>query len=485
MRSPFPPFAWRTLRCAPSEREREALASAVRTMLRFQRTLTKWKLPDAAPDATPFVGLYADGHLRGCYASDEGTPGERLARAFLRALDDGRFGGVRANERDRVVAQVSYVRRAKLVNPATAAEELELGVHGVAVVPEKAATVLLLPHVARDGRIGPVELLQTLSRKAGLGDDGLGEHAVYLLETEDVVVRVEPGTPTSKGLDAARAWLASLVTPDGRVTFAIDPRARTRSEVGVMHHGRASVVAHALGDGDASAAHQSIAGRVRARLLAEARAALGGSSVEGWPQDAAQVAGTLALMLRAGIPLRRELGAFLAVHDVARSPWHSAQVVAALGVDAPEALWRSCVSDLDAHPWAPWTVLAADARGDLRVRERAARALVAGLRTQAPYRGAGTITAIPEVALTALAVEALSRHPAPWARAAVTHARSFIARTQLVGDRVYGALDPWTSWGAFPTSPVVDWLRCDVTAHAVLALGTRQRSRARASRAKP
>jgi AMMECR1 domain-containing protein len=482
MRSPFPPFAWRTLRRALTEKDREALASAVRTMLRFQRTLTKWKLPDAAPDATPFVGLYADGHLRGCYGSAEGTPGQRLGRAFLRALDDGRFGGVRPEERERVVAQVSYVRRARLVNPATAADELELGVHGVAVVPEKRAPVLLLPHVARDGRIGPVELLRTLSQKSGLGEDGLGEHALYLLETEDVVVRVGPRAPTREGLDAARVWLASLVARDGRVTFAVDPRARTRSAVGVMHHGRASVVAHALTDGDASAAHRAVAERVRGRLLAEARAALTGSPIEGWPQDAAQVAGTLALMIRAGIPLRRELAAFVADHDVTRSPWHSAQVVVALGADAPEALWRACVADLDAHPWAPWTLLAADARGDLRVRERAARALVAGLRPEAPYRGAGTITAIPEVALTALAVEALATHPAPFSGAAARHARSFIARTQLVGDRVYGALDPSMAWGAFPTSPVVDWLRCDVTAHAVLALDTTRRPRTRSPR---
>jgi AMMECR1 domain-containing protein len=474
MRSPFPPFAWRTLRRALSERERDALATAVRGMLRFQTTLTKWKAPPAAPDATPFVSLYADGHLRGCYGSDEGPPGERLARAFLRALDDGRFGGVRAGERDRVVAQVSYVRRARLVNPSTVVDELELGVHGVAVVPENRAPVLLLPHVARDERVGAGELLRRLSRKAGLGDDGLGEHAVYLLETEDVVVRPERGAPVGDRLDAARSWLASLVQRDGRVTFAVDPRARTTTAVGMMHHGRSSVVAHALGDGGASAAHRSTADRARTRLLAEARAALAGSAVEGWPQDAAQTAGTLALLVRGGVPVRRELSSFVSANDVTRSPWHSAQVVAVLGAEAPEALWNACLADLDAHPWAPWTLLAADARGDLRTRERAARALVAGLRAEPPHRGAGTITSIPEVALTALGVEALARHAAPWSRAAATRARSFIARMQLVGDRVYGALELSLACGAFPASPVVDWLRGDVTGHAVLALATRR-----------
>ena len=96
------------------------------------------------------------------------------------------------------------------------------------------------------------------------------------------------------------------------------------------------------------------------------------------------------------------------------------------------------------------------------------------LRSPSPRRR--YITAIPEVALTALAVEALSRHPAPWSRAAATRARAFIARTQLVGDRVYGALDPSLAWGAFPVSPVADWLRGDVTAHAVLALAPSTRA---------
>jgi len=469
MRSPFPPFAWRTLR-HPSEKERTALVSSVQTMLRFQRTLTKWKLPESAPDATPFVALYAGGHLRGCYGSAEGAPGERLARAFLRALDDGRFGGVRAGERDRVVAQISYVRRARLVDPETAPDELELGVHGVAVVPESRAPVLLLPHVARDERVGGAEMLRRLSRKAGLGDDGLGGHAVYLLETEDIVVRTGWRAPKQKALAAARGWLASLVQPDGRVTFAVDPRARTKTDVGVMHHGRASVVAHALAQEGATAAHRSIGARAKKRLLADARDALAGAALEGWPKDPAQVAGTLALLVRAGVPVRRELLAFVGVNDVVRSPWHCAQVVAALGGDAPESLWQACVADLDAHPWAPWTLLAAIARGDRHVRDRAARGLVAGLRPHPPHRGAGTITPIPEVALTALAVEALSAHPAAWARAAATRARAFIARMQLVGDRVYGALDASLAWGAFPVSPIVDWLRGDVTAHAVLAL---------------
>jgi hypothetical protein len=423
------------------------------------------------PDATPFVSLYAKGRLCGCYGSDEGPPGERLARAFLRAVDDGRFGGVRPGEREEVVAQISWVRRPRLVNPETAADAMELGVHGLAVVREGGRGTLLLPQVARDERAGGKELLQRLVQKAGLEGEGLEGQALYLFETESVIVRPGGAKARPSGIAAALDWLAAQVKGDGTITFAVDPRARTTTAVGAMHHGRAAVLAHALAESGTRAVHRSAAERVRRRLLADARRALAGDAVEGWPSEATQVAGTLALLVRGGVPVREELRAFVVAQDLTRSPWHSAQAVAALGVDAPEPLWRACVADLDVHPWAPWTLLAADARGDRVVRERAARTLTAGIRAEAPHRGAGSITDIPEVALTALAIEALDRHPAPWARAAARRGRAFVAGTQLVGDRVYGALDPDLAWGAFPASLVADGLRCDVTAHAVLALG--------------
>jgi AMMECR1 domain-containing protein len=473
MRAPFPPFAWKTLPRGLTTADRRGLAAGLGALLRFQRTLGGWRTPQRAPDATPFVSLYAGGRLCGCYGCGEGGPGERLARAFLRALDDGRFGGVQARERADVTAQVSYVRRATLVNPDTVADELELGMDGVAIVREGGHGTLLLPEVARDERIGGREVVRRLALKAGLGPDGLAGQAVYRLETERVVVR--PGGPfrgeDARGLPAALGWLASLVAADGRVTFAVDPRARTRSAVGVMHHARASVVAHALAEHGTTGAHRAAARRARAKLLADARKAVGGGAVEGWPTDPAQVAGTLALLVRGGVPVSDALRTFVTAHDVTSSAWHCAQVVAILGHEAPEPLWSACLADLDIHPWAPWTLLAADARRDRAVRERVARALASGLRDHSPHRGAGIISEIPEVALTALAVEALARHPASWARSAVRRARSFLAGTQLAGDRLYGALDARLATGAFPVSPVADWLRCDVTAHAVLALG--------------
>jgi AMMECR1 domain-containing protein len=469
------------LRRGWTDAERRAVERTVGELLRFQRTLRGWKNPGRAPDATPFVSLYAGGRLRGCYGSHEGLPGERIARAFLRAANDGRFGGVGGGGGEPVVAQVSYVRRAVLANPETGADELELGVHGVAVVRPGGRGTLLLPEVARDERASGRDLVRRLAIKAGLAEEGLGGHAVYRFETERVVVR--PGAVPRRVDPAAAAldWLTGLVGRDGRVTFAVDPRTGQATSTGAMHHARASVVAHALGAHGVTSAHAAAADRARRRLLADARAALAGSPVEAWPSDPAQVAGTLALLLRGGVPVRDDLLAFVRTTDVARSPWHASQVVAVLGRDAPEPLWSAALADLDVHPWAPWTLLAADARGDLAVRDRVARSLAAGIRDHAPHAGAGALTEVPEVPLTALAVEALVRHPAPWARAAARRARAFVARAQLVGARLYGALDPAVATGAFPASLAADSLRCDATAHAVLALGPLSLGRGRAA----
>ena len=122
---PFPPFAWHTLDRPLAAVERSELARSLRDLLRFQRDLTPFglaRLTTRAPKATAFVSVYSEGRLRGCYGSHEGGPAERVARAFLRAAHDTRFGGVAANERDALVAQFSYVGRPRLLNPETAVD---------------------------------------------------------------------------------------------------------------------------------------------------------------------------------------------------------------------------------------------------------------------------------------------------------------------------------------------------------------------------
>jgi hypothetical protein len=108
--SPFPPFAWKTLDRPLVARERAALERSLRGLLRFQHALDRWPAVRGAPDATPFVSLYAKGTLRGCYGSGEGAPNERLARAFLHAQDDDRFGGVASTERERRSRRRSRIR---------------------------------------------------------------------------------------------------------------------------------------------------------------------------------------------------------------------------------------------------------------------------------------------------------------------------------------------------------------------------------------
>ena len=133
--------------------DRRRISSAVQSLLTFQRTLQGFPALPAAPDGTPFVSLYAGGALRGCFGSGEGPPGERLARAFLRALEDTRFGGVRAHERGALTAQVSYPRDPRPVAFEQAAAQIEPGTHGAALQLPRASPVLLLPQAARDERL--------------------------------------------------------------------------------------------------------------------------------------------------------------------------------------------------------------------------------------------------------------------------------------------------------------------------------------------
>jgi AMMECR1 domain-containing protein len=443
--------------------QRERVAAQVRALLSWQRSLARWPAPGTSLDATPFVSLYARGTLRGCFGSHEGRPGERVARAFLRALEDSRYGMVRADERDALTAVVSYVRELRVVDADRAVDEIEPGTDGLAVMKAGMAPVVLLPHVARDARAGAGELLAILARKSGLAD---WKGATLLaLRTEDVVVR--PGADAVRDGDPPRSlasrWLASLVGRDGAVTFAIEARRRTRVAHGRMHHGRAAVVAHALANHDARAAR-----RAKAWLAREIEAGLRGQPVEGWPTEPAMVAGTLALAIRAGLDVRRELAALASGEALRRSPWHAAQVVAAIGRSAPPELWRACTEDLRARPWAPWTLLAARALGDTAVVERAAGALRASIRPAPPHEGGCDTAEVPEIAPTALVVEALDGLPD--AGAAVRRGRRFLLASQLAP--VPAPLDPSLATGAFPLTPVlVDVLRCDVTAHALLALG--------------
>ena len=311
--------------------ERTRLSRHLARLVDWQRNLRAWPTLDDAPDATPFVSLYAGPRLVGCFGSDEGAPGERIARAFLRAIADARQHALAPAEREQVTAQVSFVVALERVQLARAPETIEAGTHGVA-----SRTAILLPDVARDNGWNASQLLEALARKQGSALDD----EIWRFRTERVTSQ---RATASDSRTLALGWLERLVGADGSITFAIDPRRRTREQVGVMCHGRAAIVVQAL------ALHRGrrpAVRRARARLLADIRAALRGRPIAGWPQHRAVVVGTLALACRAGLPLAAELRALVAsTPELARTPWHAAQAIAVLGRDANPSLWRACVRD--------------------------------------------------------------------------------------------------------------------------------------------
>src|ERR1041385_1449296 len=266
-------------------------------------------------------------------------------------------------------------------------------------------------------------------------------------------------------------WLSERVRADGSVAFGLDPRSTHDEPSGPMLHGRAAVVAEALATHRAG---RSAAKRVRAWLEREIRRALSGERVAAWPDDAATVAGTLALAKLAGADVGSSLQELAGNDGVCDMPWHAAQVACALGREAPESLWRACVRSLDSDPRAPWIAMAAARREDWDVFERVAVVLASNVRESGPHRGGVGAGPVPEVALTALTVEALAPARTDPVRRARHLAKEFVERSQVLGDVLPEAVDPDRVHGGFPMTPVHGFMRVDVTAHAVMAMSGRE-----------
>jgi AMMECR1 domain-containing protein len=461
-------FPLRPLRKTLTPRERREVRRYVRGLLRWQATLRSWPRPGkGAPDATPFVSLYTHGALRGCYGADEGPETERLARAFVLASADARFGGATRDEREDATAQVTYLRDVRRVDADRVERELEVGVEGVALVDAHGRAIVLLPSVAREGRLDVDAFVKTLADKAKVPRAQWAGAGVFLFRTEEVPVRCDGEASNEDApdpLDAAATHLAGLVGASGEVAFALHPRTGVRTARGEMHHGRVAVAVRALAE---HGGHARAVARARARLLRDVAAAMRGGGVEGWPERADVVAGTLALVSLAGVEVRRDLRAWVEARpELASSPWHAAQAIAALGKEAPSALWEACVRDLDVRPWAPWTAIAASARGEDGVLARCASALDASIRAAPPHRGGCSARPVPEVALTAVTVEALA--PLPGARAGVRRARAFLRAWQVPPEPPAPLVRE--AAGAFLASPILEALRVDITGHAMLAL---------------
>ncbi len=447
--------------------ERESLHGTLRELLLWQRDLRKWPSPPPAPDATPIVSLYAQGALCGCAGVGEGPPGERILRAFVQALGDGRFGGLGPKARAELRCQLSYVRTSSAVPLDQVTQLLEVGRHGLALaLPGRPVT--LLPDVSRDNSLDAEGMLQTLERKAETTREAWPADGLYLFETDTVLARQTDTPPLERNpITAAAAWLAMRVDAKGRVTFGVSPRTAEQHRKSPMFHGRAAILVRAL---LSQRVGRGAATRARRWLEVELVRALAGHPVEQFPSEPALIAGTLALAVMSGIELSDALLAYAARPEVLAVPWHAAQVVAALGSRAPDALWEACKRHLEAEPWAPWTALAAKARGDGETFARATAALIAAVPEHGPHIGGVGPNSVPELARTAATVEALLTVDSAAARAARARARAFLLEHQMNGNDCIQTAFPELVHGAFPQTPVHDYLQIDVTGHALLAL---------------
>ena len=187
MNSPRAKPPWEPLGAPLGGRQRRELERSLSALLVWQRTLGRFPEVKRAPDATPFVSLHAPGRLAGCHGATEGAPGTRLARAFLRALHDARYGEVLPRERSELVASVSYLRTVRRVRFEDVEARLELGRHGLGVVAGGASS-LLLPFVAAEQQADARGLLQLLAGKSGLPLDD-ARSTLFLFETDAVVAR--------------------------------------------------------------------------------------------------------------------------------------------------------------------------------------------------------------------------------------------------------------------------------------------------------
>jgi len=453
----------------------QPLSSADRTFIRqelegllaWQRALGHFAptpaVPEALACAMPIVSLSVGGQPRGCFAYGRGPAEHRLTRAFLAALSDARFPAIDEAERARLVAQVAYPVRVRRLNAGSAVAQFAAGVHGLAL---KGAgdLVLLVPDVAREQGLDEERFVCALEHKAELERKCWDALEVFAFETERVVARChEPARVREDPLTGALGWLAQQVDSDGRIRFGIDSNSGEAAFSGFLRHARSASLVHALA---LDARYFEISARARAWLRSEVERACAGDAVADWPSELPQVAGTLALCCLAGLEFQSALLPLASATELFAEPWHAAQVATALGASAPSKLWQVCVKDLERQAFAPWTAIAAHRRGDSATFERAVRAL----KDKVPRSSEFGFVAEP--ALAGLAVEALALASDPDARARHSESVALLQRCQLWADTDPSPSSSWVH-GAFPLARNQVFLRADATAHAALALATR------------
>lgn len=133
-----------------------------------------------------FVSLHREGALRGCLGRLEsdlplGLATQRMAVAAAR--DDPRFPPLSADELEGLEIEVSVLSQPRRARP----EEVEPGRHGV-VLRHAGRQGVLLPQVASQYGWSRLELLDAVSRKAGLAQDAWRrEESELLVFTAQVI----------------------------------------------------------------------------------------------------------------------------------------------------------------------------------------------------------------------------------------------------------------------------------------------------------
>ncbi|HEX3854092.1 MAG TPA: AMMECR1 domain-containing protein, partial [Polyangiaceae bacterium] len=240
------PFPLQPLAAPLSEIERAQLLGTLRELLLWQRELRRWPTIADAPDATPIVSLYARGALCGCAGVSDGPPAERILRAFVQALGDGRFGGLGSDARAELRCELSYALQPRSIELAQVVDTLEVGTHGLAVT-ASGRPVTLLPDVAWDNSLDAEGMLETLERKSGASRADWPSDGLFLFETESMLARQGQAPELNEDpVGAAAAWLAERVDADGHVTFGVSPRSAQQSRKSPMFHGRAAILVRAL-----------------------------------------------------------------------------------------------------------------------------------------------------------------------------------------------------------------------------------------------
>jgi hypothetical protein len=276
-------------------------------------------------------------------------------------------------------------------------------------------------------------------------------------------------------------WLARAVGDDGQVRFSLDPETGTAEAFGPYHYGRAALAVAAL---DSVGGFADVVVRARERLDRDIELLLAGEPLPGAPATAAELAGTLALAIRAGVNRGAALLAIARQSDnFADDPWCASQVAFALGSDTPPELWALCTARFNAGDWAPWAFRAAAALGDRTAIDRYRPGLLAALGAIGDSGTSGEASP-PALARIAATVEALVEDPDPTRvpRAALVRARDYLLRWQFDQPELPG-VGSAAAVGGFPLTPT-DWLeRTDVTAHALAALVAVERLRIQTAKA--